>query len=84
MGLEAPDDVPPVGLATEVPPAVDEARVEQLDERGEVRVEAVVRRRREEEERVGPAGEDLGEAAALRVVPVARRCRGSRSDGPRR
>jgi hypothetical protein len=61
--LEAPDHVSTVALAAEGAPAVEEAGVEQLHERGEVGVVAVVWRGSEKEEAIGLAGEHLGQPA---------------------
>ena len=70
--LEAPDDQP---LAAEVVLRVvvrvgDGGRVEHVHQAREAARPAVVRRRREHDERVGAAGEQPGEAAAQRGPPV--------------
>jgi hypothetical protein len=71
VALEATDHVAPVAVASQPTLAVHEARIEQLDERGEVVVEAVVGRGGQKEQGVRALSEDFGEAPALRVLPVA-------------
>lgn len=70
VSLEPPDEVPPEGVAAQAAAAVDEAGVEQFDQRGEVRVVAVVGGGGQEDQRIGLAGQHLRQPAPARVLGV--------------
>ena len=50
--------------------AVDQAGIKQLDQRGEMRVVAVVRRRSEQQQPVAASRDHLRQAPAQRVVTI--------------
>ena len=68
--LQAADDVGPVALGPQLPPAIHERRVEQLAQRGEGAVVAVVRRGGGQDQAVAAAGQDLGQPPPQRVLAV--------------
>ena len=70
MRLQPAHHVTAIRGACQPTVAVNQAGIEQFDQRGEMRVIAVMRRRGEEQKTVGTAGHDLGQATAQRVVAV--------------
>ena len=68
--LQAAHHVIAIGFAAQVAPAIDEGRIEQLAQGGKRAVVAIVRRRSRQDQAVGDAGQDFGQAAALGVFTV--------------
>ena len=68
MGFQAAHDMAAVRHPQKSAVPVDQAGVQQFHKRREMRVVAIVRRGRQQQQPVGLARHDLGQAAALRIL----------------
>ena len=84
MDLHPPNDVATIRLPDKAAGAVHQRRVQQRDQRREMRIVAVMRSRRQQQQSVRAAGQDLGQPAALGVVAETPRRRSRRNDAPHR
>ena len=73
MRLQPPDHMPPISRTDQTATAINQARIEQLDQRGEMRIVSVMRRGGQQQQPIAPPRNHLRQASALGIRAIDRR-----------